>query len=49
MPTASNATTSPMQQAEHSDRGWIAANVGRIKYDSLRILGLREKEQQKEK
>jgi hypothetical protein len=34
---------------EHSDRDWIAANAGRVKYDSLRILGLREKEQPKEK
>ena len=25
-----------------SDRGWIAANVGKVRYDSLRILELRE-------
>ena len=32
----------PPQRAEHRERDWIAANVGRVRYDSLRILGLRE-------
>ena len=32
----------PPQRAEHRDRDWIAANVGKVRYDSLRILGLRE-------
>jgi hypothetical protein len=32
----------PPQQAEHSDSDWIAANVGKVSYNSLRILGLRE-------
>jgi hypothetical protein len=32
----------PPQRAEHRDRDWIAANVGKVRYDSLRILELRE-------
>jgi len=32
----------PPQQAGHSDRDWIGANVGRVRYDSLKILGLSE-------
>jgi hypothetical protein len=32
----------PPQRAEHTEREWIAANVGKVRYDSLRILGLRE-------
>ena len=32
----------PPQRAEHRDRDWISANVGKVRYDSLRILGLRE-------
>ena len=32
----------PPQRAEHRERDWIAANVGKVRYDSLRILGLRE-------
>ena len=32
----------PPSQAGHSNRDWIAANVGRVRYDSLKILGLSE-------
>ena len=32
----------PPQRAEHRERDWIAANVGKVRYVSLRILGLRE-------
>jgi hypothetical protein len=32
----------PPQQAEQRDRDWIAANVGKVRYDSLKILELRE-------
>ena len=32
----------PTQRAEHRERDWIAANVGKVRYDSLRILELRE-------
>ena len=32
----------PPQQAGHSDRDWIAANVGKVRYNSLKILGLSE-------
>jgi hypothetical protein len=33
---------STRKRAEHRDRGWIAANVGIARYNSLRILNLRE-------
>jgi hypothetical protein len=29
-------------QAGHSDRDWIAAHFGKVRYDSLKILNLRE-------
>ena len=32
----------PTQRAEHREKDWIAANVGKVRYDSLRILELRE-------
>ena len=32
----------PTQRAEHRDRDWIAANVGKVRNNSLRILELRE-------
>jgi hypothetical protein len=28
----------PLQQTGHSDRDWIAANVGNVRYDSLKYL-----------
>jgi hypothetical protein len=48
-PPARQEIEPPPQRTEHRDRDWIAANVGKVRYDSLRILNLREGVQQKEK
>jgi hypothetical protein len=34
--------TAPPQRTEHSNRDWIAANVEKVRYNSLKILNLRE-------
>jgi hypothetical protein len=32
----------PPQRTDHRDRDWIVAYVGKVRYDSLRIINLKE-------
>jgi hypothetical protein len=41
-PLCQGETESRHRNEQNTDRDWIAANVGKVRYDSLRILGLRE-------